>query len=388
MIRPLTLQGDMGKVINVIKTRSNLHQSVDISIKYPTNDELTELSSPKQTFESLETSLKDNQDWQGQFNSLSNMRSLMKFNPELFEESSYVITITRLVIEMVGNIRTALAKNSLLLLQEGSTHISNIYNKLCSQYMNQMYSRLSDTSCYLNPEVERSLDLLYSTCSISKILSHLIHKSDNKNHLIRLQVSRGFNKMITRLQKEIFQHKEYANIIKCMGIMSRDSSSDVRYQSKENIKLIMSMSDQSENVQMQLNSIIPAYSVNNKLVESVAPDLERNPRIRLKRLESNKPKNLNRTDEIVKELAPMPLLNQKNLGKDHILKDGCEGDDIISSKPQLPHVQRNDLMQRQKKQPQYGRYYPELEALPELIKDIESEGKLILIKTGKEEWSH
>ena len=69
----------------------------DTSIKYLTADELVEVEAPHQVFGSLEANIGPDQEWFSQFQSINDLRSLMKFNEELFKESTYLISVFKRV---------------------------------------------------------------------------------------------------------------------------------------------------------------------------------------------------------------------------------------------------------------------------------------------------
>ena len=293
-------------------------------------------------------------------------------------------SIFRQTLDFAASSRPAVAKAAVLALQEASLQQVPVLNKLCGLVVGQLFARLSDASSFLNPEVEKALDSLYQACPASKVLSCLFQSVDSKSHIIRLQASRGVSKIIQKLQKDFFQLKEFDKILKMLGTLSRDSSAEVRSHTKDTVKLLIDLSEQPDLLQKLLIQPSASFQAAAKFAEVSPVELERNARIRLKRLKSNKPTNLNRTEELTKEIAPMPLLNQKPLMRSEIaFKDGNEAEEAGLQKPQFPQVQRNDLMLRSRKAAQSGRYYPELECMPALIADLESEGRQGPDQTGR-----
>ena len=293
-------------------------------------------------------------------------------------------SIFRQTLDFAASSRPAVAKAAVLALQEASLQQVPVLNKLCGLVVGQLFARLSDASSFLNPEVEKALDSLYQACPASKVLSCLFQSVDSKSHIIRLQASRGVSKIIQKLQKDFFQLKEFDKILKMLGTLSRDSSAEVRSHTKDTVKLLIDLSEQPDLLQKLLIQPSASFQAAAKFAEVSPVELERNARIRLKRLKSNKPTNLNRTEELTKEIAPMPLLNQKPLMRSEIaFKDGNEAEEAGQQKPQFPQVQRNDLMLRSRKAAQSGRYYPELECMPALIADLESEGRQGPDQTGR-----
>lgn len=353
-----------------------MQPSLDLSTKPQTFEELAEPPNPKGAFEVLDATLREAQDWQAQSAALSVLRSLLKFSSELFEDNTYVTSVFRQTLDFAASSRPAVAKAAVLAVQEASQRQVPALQKLCGVAVGQLFSRLSDASSHLTPDVEKALDALYQATAVSKLLSCLFQSVDSKSPAIRLQVARGVSKVIQRLQKDFFQLKESDRVLKTVAALGRDASAEVRSQAKDTIKQLLDLSDQPELLQKQLAPAQPSFQASAKFADVATAELERNTRIRLKRLKSNKPSTLNRTEELAKEIAPMPLLSQKPLLRSELgFKEAPDAEDPAQQKPQFPQVQRNDLMIRSRKAAQSGRFYPELECMPALIADLESEGR-------------
>ena len=349
----------------------------EIGIKYLTYEELTEVSNAAQFYLTLESDLGVEQDWQKQVASLNGLRSILKYNQNVIEEATNTALIFKKVCLLVTNMKSAIAKLSILVLQEGIPKISSILPKLSTILLQQLFSKLADCNNFLVSEVDKGLDLYYLYCAPNRVVSALLSFSDHKNSAVRCQIAKGFTKSFERMQKETFLFKEYDRLLKVLGTLAKDPSSDVRHCTKDCIKQLSDLSDQPELVIKAIHhqagngpgfqkSLIADVSLKD---EATSKKIDRKVGINLRRIASNKIPNLNRTEELVKELLPVGMQMRSN--KQHsVVKEDEDGEDMVAKKA-LP------LMQRKKKAPPITRAYPELEVLSEILIDLQKEGTKI-----------
>ena len=67
-------------------------QGPEIVIKYMSQEELVEVASPTACFKELEGSLSADKEWGSLFDSLNDLRSLVKFNEQLFMDNQPYLT--------------------------------------------------------------------------------------------------------------------------------------------------------------------------------------------------------------------------------------------------------------------------------------------------------
>lgn len=374
MITPAT---DETKTVITIKSKAGSQSMFEIGAKYVAYEELTEVPNPSQFYLTLESDLGVEQDWQKQVNSLNGLRSILKFNQNVVDDSPNTLLIFKKVCLLVTNLKSAIAKLSLLVLQEGIQKIGPILPKLSTILLQQLFSKLADCNTFLLSEVEKTLDCFYQHCQSSRVLISLITFADHKNPAVRCQIAKGFAKSFEKMQKDIFLFKEYEKIIRILGSLAKDPSSDVRQCSKDCIKQLSELSDQPELVlkaiqhQGGTGSIIQKSIVieSNSKEDVPTKRIEKKVGINLRRIASNKITNLNRTEELLKEMPPVGIQIRTNK-QQSVVKEDEDGDDMEAKKA-LP------LMQRKKKQPQLTRVYPELEILSEILADLQKDGRNI-----------
>lgn len=353
---------------------------LDIGIKYTSFEDLIQVNSPESIYAGLEVCLGQEQDWLKQVASLNDLRSILKFNISVVEESSLTIAIFKKVSLLVTNMKSALSKLSMLVLQEGIPKLGNSLLKLSTVFLQQLYSKLADANSFLLQEAEKTLDFLYINFPASRVTICLINFSEHKNPAVKCQIAKGFSRCIERLQKEIFMLKDYEKIVKVMASLSKDANMEVRKSVRVCIRELSELSDQPELVLKTIQRHSGRVATNQKQIcldvssreDGASKRKEKNIGLQLKRLASNKLSNLNRTEELVKEIPPVSISvrNNKHLFQQSIVKNDDEGEEGGAKKPLA-------LMQRKRKAPQLTRNFPELETLDELIKDLEKEGKQI-----------
>ena len=258
---------------------------------------------------------------------------------------------------------------------------------------------MADSNIFLFTEVEKCFISIIANCHPMKVLYHLLTCGEHRNPAVKTQVCKGMIAIFAKLQKEIFLFKEYNRLLKLLGTLTRDSNPEVRTSSKETVKILSELSDQPDLITKAINQSGNAGTLTSstlKLAGSVlrlqeqagisGPDkITKKADIKVKRLTNNKfsnigdptsLKDLNRTEEIAKDTPPMQLRAQNALIQRAPPSDINEGEVASPKLSQSPLyiVQRNDLMQRNRKPAHVARNYPELDSLPELMKDLESEG--------------
>lgn len=366
---------DETRPVITIKGKPGNVSAFEIGIKYLSFEELAEVANPSQFYLSLESDLGVEQDWQKQVASLNGLRSILKFNTKIVEESPLTLLIFKKVCLLVTNMKSAIAKLSLLCLQEGIPRIAPILPKLSTILLQQLFAKLADCNSFLLAEVEKSLDSFYSHCQPSRVLACLITFADHKNPNVRCHIARGFGRSFERMCKDVFLFKDYDKITRLLAALVKDPSAEVRQCTKDCIKQLADLSDQPELVLkaiQQQGGNVPAIG-KSMLADSNLKDdgaskrVERKVGINLRRIASNKITNLNRTEELLKDMPPVGIQIRSNK-QQSVVKEEDDGDDMVAKKA-LP------LMQRKKKAPQLTRSYPELEVLNEILLDLEKEGK-------------
>lgn len=370
------------KASTMLRGKLGTQSMLDIGIKYTSYDDLVKVNSPGSVYTGLEANLGADQDWQKQVAALNELRSVMKFNINVIEESPLTIFIFKKVSLLVTNMKSAISKLSMLVLQEGIPKLSNALIKLSTIFLQQFYSKLADSNSFLLQEVEKTLDALYIHCPANRIAVCLITFSDHKSPSVKCQIAKGFSKCFERLQKEIFLFKDYEKITKVLAGLSKDANPDVRRYIRDCIKELSELSDQPDLVLKTIQRHSGRVSTQQKSIcldsstrdEGLSKRNKRKVGLQLKRLASNKLANLNRTEELVKEIPPVSISvrNNKHMFQHNIIKNDDEVDDMANKKPLA-------LMQRKRNPTQLARTYPELEALGELISDLEKEGNLDLL---------
>jgi hypothetical protein len=347
---------------------------LDVGIRYLTFEELNEVPTPSVVFASLEATLSIDQEWQKQVASLNELRSLLKFNLPMLEESPQTASIFKKVGLLVVSMKSAVSKLSMLAIQEGIPKLGLIFAKLSGFFLQQLFSKLADCNSFLLVEVEKALEVLFSNCCGGKLLLCLTSFSEHKNPAVKIQVIKGFSKSLTKLQTEIFIQKEYERYLKMLSSYTRDANSDVRTASKACVKQLADLSDQPELILKAIQHnptklVIHQKNDTSAREETASRRMDRKVGLQLKRLASNKITNLNRTEELVKELHPVSIVTRN--GKPIMQQSAIRPEEDLEesmAKKALP------LMQRRKKTPQLTRNYPELEVLGELIQDLQKEG--------------
>ena len=80
-----------------MRIRNNGSQAIESAVKYSTNEELPELENPSLIYKSLESNLGEDHDWLTHFNTLNELRSLVKFNIDLFTDQNYYLVVFKKV---------------------------------------------------------------------------------------------------------------------------------------------------------------------------------------------------------------------------------------------------------------------------------------------------
>lgn len=370
------------------------------------------MENPQVVLKGLESSLNDDQDWQTLFSSINDIRSLLKFNSQLVIDSSSAMQMYwKRLCQCILSMRSSVSKNSLLALQEALTVLgpSGSFNKNIGFLFQHLCSKLADTNAFLLTEVEKCLQSIIQYCPANKIVSQLLAAGEHRSPVVKTHVLKCFLKLFERLKQEAFMCKEYDRIILLISSTQKDANPDVRGASRDALKYLSELSDQpdlvlravaqlSQSPSYQQQPITASTLTNQPLTQSIRvsevfgklnedptspPAQKRAPNknsgIKVKRIGNNKiatqgPQissigNLNRTEEIIglqglsirppKPLLPMATRDQPDT-------------DESSPKPALSLVGRSDLMHR-RKPPPVAKSYPELECVPELMKDMETE---------------
>lgn len=231
-------------------------QGQDVSIKYMSLEELTELPSPTSCFKELEASLSADKEWGILFENLNNLRSLVKYNQELFSDNQphlasvfkKVVTALTQVCYLVVSKRSAVAKNALISLQEGIAKFGCQMQKLVGVFLQYLFTKLTDSNSFIQSEVDKCLQHIITHTHAAKTLVLLMGSADHKNQAIRGTIAKCFGKLFERIQKGIFFFKEYDRLVKILGQLTRDSCLEVRNHAKEATKVLSEQSDNPEAV--------------------------------------------------------------------------------------------------------------------------------------------
>ena len=272
-------------------------------------------------------------------------------------------------------------------LQEGLGKFGPLLIKLSNFLLQQLFSKATDSSTFVLVEVEKCFVCLISNTPAQRTLGLLIGSVEQKNAAIKILVCKGLALLFDRIQKEVFLFKDYERILKLLGSLNKDSSSEVRQAAKTSVKALADLSETPDLVhkavsQYYVNGASTAKPLSEiasregQTLSTASRRFDKLHDLKLKRAVTNRVANLNRTEELIKDNPAVSLRTQRPVAhpSQNSFSDAKDlPADGSASKSQLPQMSRPELMQRNRKPVQMARNYPELEVLRELIQDMDSE---------------
>ncbi len=199
---------------NMIKTKHKKYNDVndggfdnkfDKKYDYSNKEKetLPPLKHPESIYSNIYAGLKSNLDWEKQFKSLDNLRTIMYYNKELLYKDAYYFSIIfDQVLQIANTIRPHLAKNALLTMSEIFEIEDLNMDQKVDSIVKCLVKKIIEKNTFIGAESRETLFNFIKHCSFDKIISFLI-TSYGKNHSVEY-----YKVIIDCMSQAVESHKE------------------------------------------------------------------------------------------------------------------------------------------------------------------------------------
>ncbi|KAM3132135.1 hypothetical protein pb186bvf_015730 [Paramecium bursaria] len=197
-------------------------------------EEIDPLDNPDFVLKNILTDLKY-EEWSRQFDSLNNLRRLIKHQTEQLKRSPNFQQIILEVIKLSESLRSGVSKNALITL----TELSEAYKRDLDSNLDSAYQKLirkaQDASQFIAEEVQKCMITLIINCSEAKVISLAAQIYQSKSIHVKVNICNAFNAL---LAKGIESQQGFEKIVQYLCVYICDQAQEVRTIAKQGLLLI------------------------------------------------------------------------------------------------------------------------------------------------------
>eukprot|EP01066_Platyproteum_vivax_P018203 Platyproteum_vivax@DN7503_c0_g1_i1.p2 len=183
---------------------------------------------------------KKSREWSDHFQSLDAIRKVIKFNPELMPKDK-VRPCCVMVLALVDNLRSALAKNALICLHDLIQKFNKQLDIEVEQCVNTCIRKAADTNSFLQEEADRACVAICNRLTESKILPVVFEIiATSKNPLLKTKAGRCVGLLVARLSKksQLQSFSQLDKLVTAIGNLIGEASGEARQMGRGSLSLL------------------------------------------------------------------------------------------------------------------------------------------------------
>lgn len=204
---------------------------VEIESFYLQDDQILPLKNPH---DYLMRFFNRDENWEHQFEAINMIRRITKHHPEVLFSK---VTLHNVVIDIVkwaDSLRSSLAKNALLLLQDMCSMLRKSMDSEVSDILKILLKRAIDTNSFINEQAAITLEAMLSNLSEHKIMPFVIfHCQSTKNAQIKAKLAFCFGRIFRKSKENVIKLRDVEKSLQILADYLSDGALEVRQNAQE-----------------------------------------------------------------------------------------------------------------------------------------------------------
>jgi hypothetical protein len=203
-------------------------------------------------------------EWPDIFHTINSARRLALHHPNALISSGNLHTIVRGVIKQVENLRSAVAKNAILCLQDMCAGLGRTMDSEIVNTASCLAKRYADTSGFLGESAEQALFSMIDNVSATRALGALTAASENRNALIRGRCAVMIHALVSRRGSEVVNSREMDGLRVRLAKLLSDQGPEARTYAR---RIVHTLVNERHMSRTDLEQTIPAEQIDKALRE-------------------------------------------------------------------------------------------------------------------------
>lgn len=199
-------------------------------------------------------------DWNIQIEGVTDIRSLIKFDGEIFDNSDHRLLsdIFTALSTLIISLRSFVAKSSIVAITEAASALGTRLDKHLSVITKHLLLKSSEKNAFLTTEIDCCLKELALNCTPSKVISCMLRMLPSmKGNEAKEKLGGVLEKAISSYGSSIFESKIYNDLLAAFGTLLIEPSPDVRKSAKLAVQALLDLTNQPNLVRVALKSYLP-----------------------------------------------------------------------------------------------------------------------------------
>ncbi|CAG9313161.1 unnamed protein product [Blepharisma stoltei] len=213
----------------LLKTRGFIIKDFGNSdMSYSAHEDIEPLADPENALKEFSMSTRTD-DWSSQFEGLTKLRSIIKYNPELFLSQVTLHNVFLEVIKLAESLRSSLSKNGLIVLGEMCEFLGKNMDNELPELLKILFKKALDTNSFLSEQAQNSIFLMCKFSNENKLSQALLLKLQTaKNPIERATIALCFGYIFEKAKSSLIRMRDIDKIVQALGNLIVDASPDVR----------------------------------------------------------------------------------------------------------------------------------------------------------------
>ncbi|OMJ86064.1 hypothetical protein SteCoe_12500 [Stentor coeruleus] len=188
-----------------------------------------ELTQVKQPHEKLQKIMNGVSGWEDQFQAINTLRRLTKFHSEVFFSKVTLHNVVLDVVKWADSLRSSLAKNALILLQDMCNYLRKSMDTEISELIKILLKKTNDTNSFISEQGKKTLDTMLNCLSEQKVLPFvLFHAQNAKKSGIKAQIAFCFGKIVKKARDNFSRLRDFDKVLQILAEYVTDAALEVR----------------------------------------------------------------------------------------------------------------------------------------------------------------
>jgi hypothetical protein len=188
-----------------------------------------ELEPVKNPHDLLQRILSREDNWEVQFESVNLLRRLTKHHPEVFFSKVTLHNVVLDVVKWADSLRSSLAKNSLILIEEMCRRLRRSMDSEVSDLMKILIKKAVDTNAFISEQAQKTLEIMLKSLSEHRVVPFLLfHCTNTKNPAVKARLALCFACVFNRMKENVSKIRDVEKCLQILAEYLADASADVR----------------------------------------------------------------------------------------------------------------------------------------------------------------
>ena len=169
------------------------------------------------------------ENWEAQFEAVNVLRRLTKHHPEVFFSKVTLHNVVLDVVKWADSLRSSLAKNALILLQEMCAKLRKSMDSEISELFKILLRKVADTNGFIAKQAEITLEALVNELSEQKVVAFLLFYCSNaKIPTIKAQLALCFVRVFKKAKDNVGKIRDLEKSLQVLAEYLTDAGNEVR----------------------------------------------------------------------------------------------------------------------------------------------------------------